>query len=176
MSNNLPLLWRWFDRNKLSYKHHDEDPINVIDKEFVYSQFLGAHTHNYYTQVQGQLAVCNREYSDYFFGHLIVTRDPAYFDTIRPLLDKFFKDTLLPCLLRGSIAVDTSAYTYQATNSTKIDRKRSTRLSMLVLPRKYCWCDGDESGKMVTCDNELYRREWHHIREKQQAGTSAHAH
>ena len=32
-----------------------------------------------------------------------IARNPAYFDSIKPWLDKFFSDVLLPCLLRGRV-------------------------------------------------------------------------
>ena len=34
-----------------------------------------------------------------------ITRNPVYFDSIKPSLDKFFSDVLLPCLLRGRVLI-----------------------------------------------------------------------
>lgn len=152
------------------YKHHDEDPINIVDNDFCLQPASGGnmcllHTHNYYTQVQGQLAICEREYCDFICwmpcGMYVerVTRDPAYFDTLRPSLDRFFKDILLPCLLRGSVA-DTST-SHAATSASTSHTATSASTSSAT--QKYCWCDGDESGKMVACDNEKCRREWLHF-------------
>lgn len=55
---------------KCPYKYKDINPSNVIDKAFCLqpNQSGDMHlstTHNYYYQVQGQLAVCTRDYCDF---------------------------------------------------------------------------------------------------------------
>jgi len=101
-------------------------------------------------QLEGQLAICDKEYSNFicWTTHGIyvkrITRDPAYFDTIKLLLDKFFSDVLLPCLLKGSVIdydrVAPASATQTAVSIIKINLERD---------QKYCWCDAKESGKVV---------------------------
>lgn len=147
---------------KCPYKHRDKDPTTVIDRDFCLQpdgNLCLSRTHDYYIQVQGQLAICDKEYSDFIcwtpHGMYVerVTVDPACFDKIKPSLDKFFKDVLLPCLLRGSVSDHHSASSVSATQ---------TNVNMGT-DRKYCWCDGIESGKMVACDNKSCKREWFHF-------------
>ena len=63
---------------------------------------LTTYKQEYYTQVQGQLAVC-KEYCEFICWMLRgmhverIARNP---DSVNPSLDKIFSDVLLPCLLR----------------------------------------------------------------------------
>ena len=150
---------------KCPYKHRDQCPIDVIDKDFCLQPTSGGNvclsrTHNYYTQVQGQLAICGKDYSDFICwtskGIYIerITRDPAHFDVIRPKLDNFFRTALMPCILRGGSVAES----HGNTSASSSDNSHGG-----VIDIKYCWCDGGESGKMVACENELCPREWFHF-------------
>ena len=54
---------------KCPYKYREEHPHQVIDSSFCLSEVEGAmklnHCHDYYIQVQGQMAVCSKEYCDF---------------------------------------------------------------------------------------------------------------
>ena len=116
--------------------------------------------HDYYLQIQGQLAVCNKEYSDFIcwtpHGMHIkwIIRDVAIFDSIRPSLDAFFKEVLLPLLLRGP----SSSKESQPPSTSNHDGSCSAGT------RHYCWCQQEESGRMVACDNPNCAREWFHFK------------
>lgn len=106
-----------------------------------------SHTHNYYTQVQGQLAICNRDYCDFICWTPVgihverITRDPVHFSIIQPSLDNFFRHVLLPQILKG------------ASGDSSVTQ---------AVAKKYCYCQGEESGKMVACDNPTCVGEWFH--------------
>ena len=82
---------------KCPYKHRDEHPHQVNDSRFCLCLVDGAvmlsFKHDYYIQVQGQMAICNREYCDFVCWtpkgmHVErISFDPSVFDKIKPLLD-----------------------------------------------------------------------------------------
>ena len=98
-------------------------------------------------QVQGQLAICERDYCDFVCWTLEgiyierIIRDFVYFSSIQPSLDIFFRDILLPRILKGM--------------------PDETNAAPTVI-RKYCLCQGEESGKMIGCDNPTCVGEWFH--------------
>lgn len=148
---------------KCPFKHRYKNPVIVTDKQFCLQpsssgEMRLSQKHNYYTQIQGQLAICNKDYSDFIcwtpHGMHVerIIRDSAYFDSVRPSLDKFFMNVLLPRLLRGNTTGhcendSSAANTTDATHTTK----------------KFCWCEEEEYGKMVACDNKSCTREWFHF-------------
>ena len=136
---------------KCPYKFRDQDPRTVVaDKTFYLEEDKSgihlSYKHEYYVQIQGQLSICERDYCDFIcwtpHGMFIerIIKDET-FDSIKPLLDKFFKNVLLPRLLTGS-------------NCTK------AKNDDVVL---YCWCQKEEYGNMVECDNPDCPREWCHF-------------
>lgn len=101
---------------KCPYKYRDRHPATVADKEFCLQPMSNgdlclSRGHNYYVQVQGQLAICNREYSDFICWtpcgmHVErITRDRAYFDTIRPSLDNFFLRNIITKIAKGKFII-----------------------------------------------------------------------
>ena len=95
---------------KCPYKHRDKHPTAVIDNSFCLQpchngDIILSRSHPYYIQIQGQLAVCKREYCDFVCWTSVgmhverITRDQTCFDGIKPTLDiLFFRDILLPQL------------------------------------------------------------------------------
>ena len=141
---------------KCPYKHRNEHPHKVQDPTFYLKKDDGEihlpTDHEYYFQVQGQLAVCEMDYCDFVCWtpcglhceRILV--DTNFFEQVKPSLDKFFISVLLPRLLTGSTSTS-SAVTKQVS----------------VRPQNtYCWCDGKDEGKMVACDNGSCEREWFH--------------
>ena len=63
------------------------------------------HNHQYYYQIQGQLAVCEKDFCDFICWtppgiHVeCIVADPAMFEYVRLVLGKFFESVLLPRLL-----------------------------------------------------------------------------
>ena len=104
-----------------------------------------SRTHNYYSQVQGQLEVCDKQYCDFVCWtnkgvHVErILRDRSFFEHIKPSLDHFFQEALLPRILCGS------DLTFKENVAPPEDEGE-------VL---YCWCQEPEYGKMIGCDNEF---------------------
>lgn len=145
---------------KCPYKHRDKRPHDISDSKFYLKQdedgevFL-QHNHEYFYQVQGQLAICEKEYCDFICWtpegiHVerILPHTTHYMET-KPALDSFFIKVLLPLLLTGKTFFDE---TPQTTN--QLSHKS---------PTTYCWCGGEEAGRMVACDNPQCRIEWFHF-------------
>jgi len=113
--------------------------------------------HDYYLQVQGQLAICNKEYCDFIYWtphgmHVEwIVRNVAAFNAICPSLDAFFKNVLLPRLLRG-----------QSSNKKNKTPNTSCSDESSYTGTKHCWCHQEEYGRMVACDNSNCAREWFH--------------
>ena len=64
-------------------------------------------SHDYFFQVQGQLAICGYDYCDFVCWKphgMVVDRikaDPIFFEEMRKTLDHLFIATILPCILTG---------------------------------------------------------------------------
>ena len=95
-------------------------------------------SHSYYLQVQGQLAICEKDYCDFIcwtsLGLYVepINRDESVFEAIKPALDLFFKEVILPHLVK---------------NRTKAICKVSNE-------PVHCLCKKEEFGKMTACDND----------------------
>ena len=141
---------------KCPYKYRDMNPKHVIASDF----YLKAneadgllslrHNHQYYYQVQGQLAVCEKDFCDFICWTPLgihverIVADPAMFEDVRLVLDKFFKSVLLPRLLTAGSTPTSQGCTDQ-------------------VKTKFCLCGGDDVGKMVACDNTTCPIEWFHF-------------
>jgi len=68
--------------------------------------------HNYYAQVQGELAVINREWCDfvvYSNGEVVVDRilaDLEYWNTLEEALELFYVHNVIPEILSANIFVE----------------------------------------------------------------------
>ena len=98
---------------KCPYKYKDVNPRQINDNKCFLQ--LGkdgnlslSMTHDYYYQVQGQLAICNKPYCDFICwttkGIFIeqIFKDGNFFDSILPSLKAFFLKYILPELLTKS--------------------------------------------------------------------------
>ena len=150
---------------KCPFKHRDKHPHSIDDHSFYLkkdedgSMHL-SKDHDYFYQVQGQLAVCDLDFCDFICWTPLgmhcerITFDQTFFDVIKPALDKFFTSVLLPMLLTGktTIASSTEAGSCGITSQEKEPGCKT-----------YCWCNGEDEGKMIACDNETCSREWFHF-------------
>ena len=138
---------------KCPYSIQDIDP-NTVNKKGFYLERSNdclslSPTHDYFYQVQGQLAVCNRSYCDFVcwtpHGLYVerVKRDTEFYAKIKPKLDDFFVQVVLPCVLKG--------------NET---RKENQDTQQVV----YCYCRKGDVPPMVACDNPKCVIEWLHFR------------
>ena len=109
-------------------------------------------THKYYYQVQGQMAVCERKYT-YFVCwtphglHLErIEQDPQFFSSIKPTLDHFFLNVVLPAVLSGECA---------DSDSESASKKQKPL---------YCYCQREEEyDDMIECDNPACAFGWFHF-------------
>ena len=98
---------------KCPYKYRQCNPMDVQDPHFCLqpnSEGMSlSHPHEYYTQVQGQLAVCQRLFCDFVCWtpcgmHVErIDYDPTYFSELKQKLDKFYYTAVLPELLTRSL-------------------------------------------------------------------------
>ena len=114
--------------------------------------------HDYYLEVQGQLTICNKKYTDFVcwtpHGMHVerIIRNVAALNAIRPSLDAFFRDMLLSRLLRGP-----------SSDKTKTPHSRISNVTSTTGSKRYCWCQQEEHGRMIACDNNDCVREWFHF-------------
>ena len=116
-----------------------------------------SHTHDYYLQMQGQMSITNRNYCDFVCWTPVgvhierVKLDQDVFDRIKLSLKSFFRDVLLPLLLKGD-------FTASAASEPKTSTSDETS-------SVYCWCKRNEFGKMIACDNNTCPNgEWFHFK------------
>ena len=97
---------------KCPYKHRDTHPKDVADPRFYLKisedgELYLSRSHKYYRQIQGQLAICEKEYCDFicWTPHGMHTEhilpEDSYLNETIPQLDAFFVKVLLPLLLTG---------------------------------------------------------------------------
>ena len=143
---------------KCPYKYRNKHPHDLSDPSFYVQkdkdgEFHLCENHEYYYQVQGQLAVCGMEYCDFIcwtpcgMHYERILSDPVFFDNLKPILDNFFVSVLLPRLLTGS--------------SSTVEKPAATKM---LAPNTYCWCGGEDEGSMVACDCTTCPRQWFHFK------------
>ena len=156
---------------KCPYKHREKHPHDVTDPRFYLKrdedgQVYLSSTHEYYYQIQGQLAVCEKEYCDFvcWTPHGVhieqILVDPSHCSDTKPALDQFFIQVLLPLLLTGK-KISTSNQRESAGSSSQ--PSEHTRDSAHEKRKSYCCCDGDDVGQMIACDNPSCPKEWFHF-------------
>ena len=142
---------------KCPYKHRDKHPHHVDDTHFYLKKeedgrMSLCHNHDYFYQIQGQLAVCEKEYCDFICWtpegiHVErILPDTTHFAETKCALDAFFLQVILPLLLTGKWT--------QMNINTQASQKTSG----------YCWCGGEDIGRMVACDNPTCKLEWFHYK------------
>ena len=135
---------------KCPFSIRDQDPNTLRDTK---KDFFLQHTvtglrlsqkHNYYFQIQGQLAICDRAFCDFVcwtpegIYTERVARDLKFFVKLKEKLDKCFKQVILPCILLGSEDISHHKEDYQA----------------------MCYCGKGEAGKMIA---PMCSIEWFHF-------------
>ena len=137
---------------KCPYNGRNAHPDNLRSSKmsFLNSQGL-VKTHKYYTQVQGQLLVCEKQFCDFVVWTtrgLIVERiyiDVRFTVKLSRKLTEFYVEKLLPMIL-------TRRYLDDAPEESSENEDCTT----------YCICQGPEYGKMISCDNPQCQQEWFH--------------
>lgn len=118
---------------------------NLAGTNFYLKGLKLSTTHAYYSQVQGQLAVCDRSYFCWTPEGIHIERifrDDKFFSEMKPKLDVFFIDVILPRVLRGQVEKE----------------------NICIVPTSdlFCYCHKAEKGKMVACDKSC-AYEWFHF-------------
>ena len=104
-------------------------------------------THQYYYQIQGQMAVCGYMYCDFVCWTTRgmhcerIEYDPTFFNSIKPKLDLYFRTVMLPRMICGKPGQDKE-------NSGDI----------------WCFCREEEYGKMIECENPNCKYQWFHFK------------
>ena len=134
---------------KCPFSYKNGTPDDMIGKRGSFLNHQGlVKSHKYYTQVQGQLATCDREFCDFVVWtpqKTIVQRiykDFAFIDKLFRKLTSFYVEHVLPELLTRHI---------QEPRSCESD----THL--------YCFCQEQEHGDMIECENTDCQYQWFHF-------------
>ena len=137
---------------KCPYAGCDSHPDSLRSKKrsFLNSQGL-VRSHKYYTQIQGQLLICNKLFCDFVVWTtkgLISERiyvDIRFTEKLSKKLTDFYIDTFLPEILTHKCLDDTP----EASEENNSDNL-------------YCICQRPEYGKMIQCDNSQCKYIWFH--------------
>ena len=109
---------------KCPFKHRNVDPVNITDDTF-FLHFTedGLHLkldHSYYYQVQGQLAVCEKDYCDFVCWtkkgmHVErIARNEHFFNMFAPKLEEVFFQYILPeVMTKNLLASDKPGSSYR---------------------------------------------------------------
>jgi len=116
--------------------------------------------HAYYYQVQTQLYVCNKDFSDFVvwsqqdihIERILPNRE--FWDSISTAASAFFQQALLPELVANY-------YSRTAAANTQ-DIEAATSSNSVHLDQTWCSCNGKEEGRMIACDNSDCLIEWFH--------------
>lgn len=150
---------------KCPYKYRDTHPGDVSDSTFYLQrnangQLRLSREHNYYYQIQGQLSICEKSFCDFICWtrkgiHVErIVHNRSFMDSIKPAVDRFFKDAVLPRILCGP-GLNSNKENADALNSHTLDADEESE-------PLYCWCQEPEWGSMVGCDNKHCKYEWFH--------------
>ena len=122
-------------------------------------------TYMYYYQIQCQLNVTGRKYSDFYvwtekgyhFGR--VFPDTEFWTKSKNICKSFFRLYLLP-ELTGKFYSRTNTVLYSmdnaVVNNPNNDKSGSQKL--------YCYCKSEEFGELITCDCITCSIEWFHVK------------
>ena len=105
--------------------------------------------HDYYYQIQGQMAVLERSYCDFVCWTPLdvhierIFYDSEMVDSMIPKLDAFFIKVILPKILAGD---EIGKQNHEQVNSGS----------------KFCVCQRGEFGKMIACDSTECEFMWFH--------------
>ena len=132
---------------KCPYSIRQFNPAFVTKSDFFLKSTVDgmklSSTHEYYTQIQGQLFVCDQAYCDFICwtpqGIFIerIKKDVAFWEEMQPNLERFFKDVLLPRMMANDASCSDNEV--------------------------YCYCRRGEIPPMIACDNPECPYKWFHF-------------
>lgn len=139
---------------KCPYSVRSDHPKDVIGKPGFFMKTGGlSRTHRYYTQVQGQLAISNRNYCDFVVWTpkgLILERiyhNPNFWEKLVLKLTSFFIESLLPEIMTHNL------------KNKLLEESRDEELD-----KTFCYCKGKDEGRMIGCSNVSCKIEWFHYK------------
>lgn len=156
----------------------ESDPKFYLKKDQNGELYLDT-THQYYYQVQGQLAICEKqscdfvvwtqagmvitsiEYKSTFFTEMLVSLESFFLRYILPeLMTRRLEDIDVECT--SSVTTERSAVPLDSTLPSI--QGASVPPSDSPLTQSYCYCGEGEHGRMIACDNGSCSKEWFHYK------------
>ena len=132
---------------KCPFSGADSHPNDLKQTKGFYLNKQGlSRTHKYFTQIQGQMMICERDFCDF------VVWTPKGISTHRIYMDSSFTERLIKTL--------TTFYVQHflpelITHYLQCKEARKTPV--------YCLCQAEEHGKMVQCENPSCKYVWFHF-------------
>ena len=167
---------------KCPFKHRNVDPVNITDDTF-FLHFTedGLHLkldHSYYYQVQGQLAVCEKDYCDFVCWtkqgmHVErIARNEHFFNMFAPKLEEVFFQYILPEVMTKNLLASDKPGSSSSSSPTRpsnypppppVHPSTPPSSPPSDADRIYCVCEQKEFGTMIACDSPTCPIEWFHF-------------
>ena len=156
---------------KCTFKYRHVHPNTIRDTTFCVDFTTDPphlrENHEYFYQVQGQLALCEKTHCDFVCwttkGMIIdrVRRNKEFFDAISPKLKEIFINYICPEILARKLQQPPSSASSAAQVTTHEDE--SHELCDDDVGSEYCFCRQGEYGSMIACDAPNCPIEWFHF-------------
>ena len=151
---------------KCPYKYREYAPADITDPSFYLIKSIDGlklnPNHQYYYQVQMQLALCEVSYCDFVVwtpkGMATIRTEPnqVFFMEIKPKLDSFFQKCILPEVLTHRLQ-SPSPLTSPHNDTPQTDEPSPQN-------GVYCYCrQGEDERQMIGCDNHNCPYPWFHF-------------
>lgn len=139
---------------KCPYSARLSHPKDMRDKTNFFMKANGlSHTHRYYTQVQGQLAICDKNFCDFVVwtpkGFITerIFRNNNFWEKLITKLTNFYVEHVLPEIMMKKKEA--------AATGSENDNPEKT----------YCVCNGLDEGRMIGCaSGSSCKIEWFHYK------------
>ena len=112
---------------------------------------------------------CNVEYADFVIWRpmelviLRIAKDEVFLNEAMEKATKFFKYGVLPELVGKWYTHVPSPTTQQELHDALQQRCSHDTVRTPDTGRKWCYCNGEESGKMICCENDNCSIQWFHV-------------
>ena len=149
----------WLLEIKCPYSGRNSHPDVLCGERDSFLNSKGLiHTHKYYTQILGQLLLCDKQYCDFVVWTtkgLIIERihiDVRFTEKLLNKLTQFYVEKLLPNII-------THRYLDNNDDDNGDDSDVSNEQSSNEI---CCICQGPEYGKVIKCDHQECQHKWFH--------------
>ena len=145
---------------KCPFSVKDGKPEDLVDRKGSFLNKVGIiKSHKYYTQIQGQLEICQRNFCDFVVwtptGLFVqrIYKDLQFVEKLIKKLTNFYVESMLPELM-----------THRLQNTSDCAQSSSDSLnSSEATTEVYCICQSEEHGKMIQCENPTCKYVWFHF-------------